>query len=205
MKIILLTQRVDINGAYKERRDALDQRYSDYIASLGFAPYPVPNLPDLIPTMFEGLDIAGLFLTGGNDLSDYGGDAPERDATEKKLIAYCRDRNVPILGVCRGMQVLVHYCAGATLSKSPDHVGLRHDVKGLINKNVNSYHGWKIDPFENPDYRVLARSADGNTEALCHVSQPIMGIMWHPEREGKADQTEKQLYKTFFETGKIDL
>ena len=203
MKIILLTQRVDINQAYGERRDALDQRYADYVASMGFAPYPVPNLPKLIPCIIEDLDITGLVLTGGNDLSDYGGDAPERDETERKLIVYCQQKNIPILGICRGMQVLAHYCVGTTLSKSPEHICVRHDVEGLINKNVNSYHGWKVDPFQSNDYQILAHATDGQAEAMRHATKPIMGIMWHPEREDKLDIFEQQRFKYFFETGKI--
>jgi putative glutamine amidotransferase len=45
-------------------------------------------------------NVGGIVLTGGNDLTAYGGDAPDRDATETALLDFAERRNLPVLGVC---------------------------------------------------------------------------------------------------------
>ena len=53
---------------------------------------------------------------------------------------------------------------------------------------MNSYHDWAIDPAGLDDrVRVLATAADGSVEAFTHVDEPLLGIMWHPERPGPRD------------------
>lgn len=203
LMIIALTQRVDVYQERGERRDALDQRYCHYITGMGFIPYPFPNLPDQASAILQQVKIGGLVLTGGNDLHSHGGDTPERDATEKKLIDYCLAKNIPVLGICRGMQMLADYCIGASLSPVTGHIACRHEVKGAINKSVNSYHGWQVNPFTHADYKTLALADDGSIEAFCHLNKSVVGISWHPEREEETDQEEQCNIQSFFTTGKF--
>ncbi|AEP09343.1 putative glutamine amidotransferase class-I [Micavibrio aeruginosavorus ARL-13] len=80
------------------------------------------------------------------------------------------------------MQMLNTY-GGGTLKPVTGHVGARHhldgDFKGRI---VNSFHTYSIDNLSD-SYLVLARSEDGEIEAIRHRTLPWDGWMWHPERE----------------------
>ena len=82
MKLVLVSQRVDFLAERGERRDALDQRLANFLAECGLLPIPVPNRREDVRKYFDELpQAAGVVLSGGNDLNDYGGDAPERDRT----------------------------------------------------------------------------------------------------------------------------
>ena len=59
-----------------------------------------------------------MVLTGGNDLAALGGDAPERDATENALLDAAESRRLPVIGVCRGMQVIQAALCGAAAADS---------------------------------------------------------------------------------------
>lgn len=182
MRPIAVSQRVDIVPRRGERRDALDQSWPRLLAASGFLAMPMPNHPETAAAMFGGAGVAGLLLTGGNDLARYGGDAPERDETERGLLRLARERGLPVLGVCRGMQV-IQDSFGVTLEKLSGHVAIRHRVKGeAFDAEVNSFHGFGSRETV-PDLEVLARAPDGIVEFLRHRREPILGQMWHPERE----------------------
>jgi putative glutamine amidotransferase len=182
MRTILLTQRVDVVQGYRERRDCLDQAWYRFIEDCGFLPAPAPNRPDIAEALAERLNPAAMILTGGNDLAAYGGDAPERDATEKRLLEYAMAKGIPVLGVCRGMQFL-HCYFGGTLQQADGHVGVFHRLMFEDGETeVNSYHRFVARKPAEP-FLSLAVSEDGTMEAMRHKSQNILGIMWHPERE----------------------
>lgn len=102
MKLIFVTQRIDEAVSYAERRDALDQRWAVLLEKLGCAALPVPNHPKTAAALLERVRPDGILLTGGNDPASCGGNAPERDETDARLIEYSLDRSVPLFGVCRG-------------------------------------------------------------------------------------------------------
>lgn len=179
MKKVLITQRVDSIERIGERRDALSQEWAALAHTCGFLPLPAPNHLPTVRRMLELEGVAGVLLTGGNDLSCYGGDAPERDEVERMLIGWAVDRQQPLLGVCRGMQMLLHYF-GTPLERVEGHVRTEHALDdGSL---VNSFHGWAARTC-NPPLTALRTAADGVVEAVGHMSYPwIHGIMWHPER-----------------------
>jgi len=183
MKLIAVSQRVDILADRNERRDALDQRYAQLLAAAGFAAVPVPNIGSTVGAWLAALPLAGILLSGGNDLVEQGGDAPERDATENALLAYALAHQLPLAGICRGLQLLaVRF--GATLTEMPGHIASRHPVDGAIGREVNSYHRWCLD--DTPaGWDVLGRCADGSIEAMRHTQHPLLALMWHPERESR--------------------
>src|SRR5580704_19180458 len=104
MKAVAVTQRVVVDPPHGTRRDCLDQVWVKFLLGCGLLPIPIPNSPDAALTICENVN--GIVLTGGNHLSAYGGDAPERDETETALLNLAERRNLPVLGVCRGMQKL---------------------------------------------------------------------------------------------------
>jgi putative glutamine amidotransferase len=76
MRTIGLTQRVTVVPEYGERRDALDQRWSDFLSACGYLPVPLPNRPHTAVALAQAAGVGGILLTGGNDPVVLGGDAP---------------------------------------------------------------------------------------------------------------------------------
>jgi len=196
-KIVAVTQRVDIVAARNERRDALDQRWADFLSACDLVGFPVPNHPELACDLLEAVSPAGLVLTGGNDLAGYGGDAPERDETERRLIDWARRRKLPILAVCRGMQVVAD-AFSANLGRLAGHAGTRHRIRidGGATRDVNSYHTWSVAVPEG--FSSWAIAEDGSVEAMRHASEPITGILWHPEREAPYHSEDIALFREVF-------
>lgn len=183
MKIVAVSQRVDLHPERRERRDALDQRVGWWLAQAGYCPLPVPNTlaggpggADL-PAWLAATGAAAVVLSGGNDL----GQAPERDATERGLLAYASAHRLPLLGICRGMQMMGGW-AGARLKPVVGHVRTRHALSGRIAGPANSFHVLALAACP-PGYLTLATSEDGEIEAMRHRELPWEGWMWHPERE----------------------
>lgn len=198
MRSVLVTQRVDVLRDRNERRDALDQRWSDFLHKCGYLALPVPNRADVALAIAERADAAGVVFSGGNDLAAYGGDAPERDFTEEALMDWARTRAVPIIGVCRGLQMILHHF-GVSLHRVDGHAGTRHDVEFDGSRiQVNSYHGWGASSCV-PELAMRATCPDGLIEAVSHRDRPVMGIMWHPERDADPNPNDVALFRSIFE------
>jgi putative glutamine amidotransferase len=195
MKLIAVTQRVEVTAG--ERRDALDQRWSTFLAYVGLSPLPIPNQPDAARLLWRTLPFAGLLLTGGDNLIEYGGDAPERDQTERALLREARSKGVPVVGVCRGMQLLQDVL-DVPLAPVSGHVARDQEIviDGVL-LQINSYHtlGTRQSAAE---LCILARAADGVVKAVRHISEPIVGLMWHPERRVPFHQWDLRLFRHHF-------
>lgn len=184
MKTVIYTQRVEVVEAYQERRDCADQRIADFIFACGFLPIPVPNKSDLAEAIIKELQPAGIILTGGNSLALYGGNALERDSMDYALIKLSIQNHIPLYGFCRGMQSILSYF-GNDLISVEGHVAVRHMIKSEDDSyEVNSYHNQACVKLKDGcGLLVTAWTEDGVIEAIQHESLPIMGTMWHPERE----------------------
>ena len=188
-----LTQRVVDLPDRGERRDALDQRWTALLEGAGLVPVAIPNTVREPERFVTDLALRLIVFTGGNDLAhlpDASEPAPERDTTEGRLYRWCTEHELPALGVCRGLQLMVTL-TGGTLSRVEGHVRRPHaiDVVGprrwlTDGRVVSSFHGWGITPEGlGPVLRPLALAPDGTVETALHPSLPQVGIMWHPERE----------------------
>lgn len=207
MKRIGITQRVERVKHYDERRDCLDQRWSELVLEMGFFPVPLPNIAEeKAAQLIEALQINAIILSGGNSIAclDAGAPdaAPERDAFENALISIALSENIPIIGICRGMQLLNLYMGG-NLHEIPGHVAVRHPLTICntdypITKEVNSYHNYGIPENGLGDtLSPLANDANGDIEAFYRDDLPLLGIMWHPEREAIFSKTDIKLLKRF--------
>ncbi|HET6425336.1 MAG TPA: gamma-glutamyl-gamma-aminobutyrate hydrolase family protein [Planctomycetaceae bacterium] len=181
MKLIATTQRVTMDPTTGERRDALDQCWTTFLVACGFTPLVIPNHVETACLLMQQEHVCGLLLTGGNDLAGYGGDAPERDATELALLEMAMRTRQPVLGVCRGMQFLQHH-AGATLQRVTGHVAVHHTLTfGGETIRVNSFHNWGATSTV-AGLDIAAVADDGVIEAVVQHERRQLGIMWHPER-----------------------
>lgn len=195
---IAVSQRVDITESHAERRDALDQRWPVLLNKLGCISIPMPNHIETINSLWTQIQFDGLLLTGGNDLVSCGGNSPERDEAEAHLLALALEKHIPVLAVCRGMQLLLN-SAGHKLVLVDNHVGNKHALSGQLSRQeVNSYHKWSCIQENVAPYTVLARAPDGAIEVIQDSSRRVMGIMWHPERNVHSEAEDVQLIRSHF-------
>lgn len=205
-------------------RVTLNTTYVRALEGAGLIPLAVPTMlaPERAAAALQGM--RGLVLTGGEDVAPdrYGaaphprlGDVdPVRDAAELALIAAARARGIPILAICRGIQIL-NVALGGTLYQDLDserpgplaHAGemSHHDVRvepgsllertlGARSVTVNSRHHQAIRDLA-PGLRAVAWASDGVIEAAEPVdaSAPwTVAVQWHPE-----DLTERALFDGF--------
>jgi putative glutamine amidotransferase len=180
----------------------------------------------LKPPTLDGM--AGLLLMGGTDVNPklYGAspapevDEPddERDAVEWRLIDEALERDLPILAICRGMQMLnVHH--GGSLRQhlgSPKHdpdfedkSTIAHEVTlepeshlasimGSERLRVNSRHHQAVDQI-GEGLRVSARdSEDGTVEALEQPNRRfVIAVQWHPEDQVFSEAEQRKLFERF--------
>jgi len=188
----------------------LPSRYVRAVVAGGGIPVLLPSVPELIEAVLPRLD--GLILSGGSDidparyaaepLETTGAPRPERDAAELGLLRTALAAGMPVLGICRGLQLL-NVARGGTLHQHLpdvlDHSNLhapapavyaRHPVevtegsllaKSLERTEVMSYHHQGIDRL-GAGLRVTATAPDGTIEAVEDPSLPFcLAVQWHPE------------------------
>lgn len=199
MNLVAITQRVLEEAKQNERRDALDQRWINLLSAANLCPLILPNNLEQVQTLINSIPIKGIILTGGNDLFDYAGNAPERDQLETWLLKYAEETRMPILGVCRGMQCILHN-EGVKLTKVDNHVRVSQTI--TINgsrEQVNSYHNWAA--YEAPHaYQIFAIADDAVIKGIKSLDKRVTGIMWHPERIMPFRYEDIDLLKEMFVT-----
>jgi putative glutamine amidotransferase len=171
----------------------------------------------LVPPSMEGIDetldvLDGLLLSGGSDLDPemYGQEAhaetdgvvPERDRAEIALLQAALERDMPVLAVCRGSQVLNVARGGDLVQHLPDVVGdekHKHTPGTFADHDVDLVSGTRVQeilgdhaPVKSHHHqgygqlgeglREAARADDGTIEALEDPSRRFaLGVLWHPE------------------------
>jgi gamma-glutamyl-gamma-aminobutyrate hydrolase PuuD len=128
---------------------------------------PIPNR---LCTKFPDIDV--LIITGGDD-------HPVRNRVEHDLASQMFSRNLPVIGICHGCQLLTQRLGG-TVVPVEDHQDSYHEVFYQDEPHlVNSFHQLRIQQTP-PGATVLAHDPDGYVEAW--ILGRTAGIMWHPER-----------------------
>jgi putative glutamine amidotransferase len=197
MKMIAVTQRVVTNSKTKERRDALEQAWYGFLERCDLLPLIIPNHLSMAKTLIRRNALCGVLLTGGNHMAAYGGDAPERDEVEAYLLSRAKATNQPLLGVCRGMQMIMHD-AGVQLEPVQGHVSAQQVIEIDGGRHtVNSYHTLGAT-HTTAELCVWAQSEDGVVKAIHAKEKPITGIMWHPERMSPYRKEDIQLFRSHF-------
>lgn len=212
MTRIGITQRVSVVKEYQERRDCLDQQWAVILSEFDLIPIPLANRMENIPIYLDNLALDGVVLTSGNDLADLENPtnpAPERDKFETAVLDYAIETGLPLLGVCRGLQLInTHF--GGTLKPIDGHVNRNHKLEYINTTDnpelrlprevtVNSYHNYGITTGNVGEHlEVVAQAPDETVEFVRHQSHPIWGCMWHPERDLPMTPLDRQLFSTLF-------
>jgi len=149
-------------------------------------------------------ECAALLLPGGGDLEPwrYGQDniasfglEPARDAAELDLLDVFTTLKKPILGICRGLQVINVFFGGTLVQDIPGHSAASgvdrlhhiHTARSPLRifcaerDIVNSAHHQAADRLGSR-LQAVQWTPDGTVEALCHRCLPIWAVQWHPER-----------------------
>lgn len=207
MKKIAITARLIENNTYFELRNALDIRWAKLFSELNVLPIPLLTGFDFEKYINNGLYIDAIILSGGNDLNSQNPNylSETRDKYEKNLINIALKQNIPLLGICRGMQIIGDFF-NASFETRNNHISKRHKIISaksskyfeFLNKieEVNSFHKYCIKDISD-DFIISARSDDNSVEAIEHKNYKIFAQMWHPEREEPFNQFEIDLIKAF--------
>ena len=198
-----LSMRIVEAAGYQEQQDAISHDWFDLLQKWKCTPLLIPNKVKDLVSYLSGLALEGIILTGGNNLTPKLAGHPEwkvsdtahvRDDIEYRILDYAGEKKIPVLGICRGFQIINSYFGGTlTLAAKNVHVTKTHKVtiqshswKQILGSElmVNSYHNHAISADSLAERLVpFAVDQDGLIEGAAHQSLPILGLMWHPERK----------------------
>lgn len=214
--------------------------YMDAIRKSGGIPIilPLEATKEDIEQLCQMCD--GFLLTGGHDISPElygepqrekcGTPNPSRDKLEQWIFEYALKHNRPILGICRGIQLINALCGGTLYQDLPTehlyNIGIEgrthqmtppydqewhkvsivegsplHDLTdGATEIGVNSYHHQAIKELA-PSLRSMAVAKDGIIEAIYMPSKKfVWAVQWHPELNFQKEESSRQIMKSFIET-----
>ncbi len=217
MEKVAISTRIT-SSPHQEWRDSLAHDWPDYLWEQGFQAILIPNHLDSCREYLR--DAVLLILSGGDDIllqptETASNDPPAiRDATEYLLLKTAIAKNLPVLGVCRGTQLINAFYGGTIIALSDgSHVATEHEVsvdKGALadalndtRLQVNSFHQQRIATLGD-GLNAVARAEDGQIEAIEHESDRIAGVMWHPERrfaDAKSSECHAQFIRRLLKSG----
>ena len=208
-KIALITLRNDYLNDRKERRDSIDVELYSFLKKFNFIPFLIPNDYEFIKNInlfIQTKDIGCILFSGGNDLEknrNIGGlnTYHKRDEIELYLIKYCLKNKIPLIGICRGFQMIADFL-GADIEKVEGHVNTIHEVtlENIKNINVNSFHSFGLKNKNLPDnIEPLGYCKfDGTLECFrTEIPFRSLNFMWHPERDYGSKEEVYKLIKDF--------
>ena len=198
-------------GIWCQRADLLSAEYADAVTAVGGVPVLLPptTAPGAAAALVGRLD--GLVISGGADVdpSVYGAAPhertaswrPDRDAWELALLDAAAEAGLPVLGVCRGMQVMAVHAGGTLDQHVPDLVG--HEghspdgpaygdtavvivpgtrLAGLVGERVGVRCHHHQSVATHPGFSASAHAADGTLEAMERAGARFeVAVQWHPE------------------------
>ena len=206
----------------------LNQSYFHAIRHFGGIPVLLPVMAEADELNYLVSTLDGLVLTGGDDidpalfgeamLNDTVKLCPERDQAEYAVLKLADEKNLPLLGICRGVQVMNVYYGGTLYQDIPAQIPncLLHRMEAPFHRTchscipeqgtpfasrepfgINSHHHQAIRDVA-PGYRAMGRSEDGVIEAIFDPAHRFRwGVQWHPERIWDIESTSAWVFETF--------
>lgn len=201
---IAVSQRITKLKKINEYRDSLDQRLIKILIDINLKPILIPNVfyskKKLLNNILNKIKIKGLILTGGENIGKY----KNRDQTELNLLNWAVKNSLPILGICRGMQLIAKFNK-VKLRRVKNHVKKNHLIinkskKFKFDKIVNSYHEYKLIKCPK-NFEISALATDNSIEGIESEKYKTLAIMWHPERNKKISKNDIYNIKKLFQIG----
>lgn len=217
----------------EEKRIYTNNLYFDEVMNSGGIPVIIPVTDDIEVVSETIKHIDGLILSGGWDIDpEYYTEKNEGksknisvvlDKAEALLIKLAIEADIPILGICRGMQALNVFCGGSLYQDIPSeyetqtiHNKAKPDVAfhnitvlpdtllseiiGTGEVKINSYHHQAVKKIA-PGFEAAAYSEDGLIEAIYRKDKKfVLGVQWHPERSHNEVPTNKIILNIFIKT-----
>ncbi|MGB7755054.1 MAG: gamma-glutamyl-gamma-aminobutyrate hydrolase family protein [Salinisphaera sp.] len=223
-------------GCNDRGRHELPAEYSESVVRAGAVPVLLPPVGgrELAESWLERLD--GVILTGGGDLDPalYGGHEhptvynldPARDTAEMAVARAALERSLPILAICRGLQVVNTVLGGTLYEDLPaefesavahrviPHTPTRHGVRvepgtrlasilGASETESVSWHHQGIRSL-GEGLKPIAHADDGLIEAAELPAHPwCIGVQWHPELSAAEDRAQQRLFDAFVEQARL--
>ena len=227
--LIGITMRLEIST----RRFYLGRDYCEAVYAAGGVPLHIPLIPELehISEIVARLD--GVLLPGCDtdpDPSLYAEDPhphlgtviPEKDETDLLVITEAEKRNIPIFGICYGMQILNISRGGTLIQDIPSQVEnainhqqgiprernshrIRIENGSLISVlaadaddvSVNSHHHQAVKAL-GKDLKTTSQTSDGVIESIeDSTGKPVFAVQWHPELSWETDPLSRGLFDRF--------
>ena len=208
---------IGITGNYGEKGCELASGYYQSVLEAGGTPFVIPPYDNEESLLNTVLQLDGLVLSGGGDINplllgqepipELHSICPQRDEMELRLVKEAFNHQIPMLGICRGIQTLVAGLEGelyqdlnsqykeaslikhnqdlpreyASHSVNIEKDSLLNEVMGDETVAVNSFHHQAVKS-PGPHLRISARAVDGVIEAVeSNEFKSIIGVQWHPE------------------------
>lgn len=227
--IIGLTPQYD----YEKNRVWVGPNYLDAIRAAGGVPIVLPLIIDKEELAVAANVCDGFLFTGGPDISPFrfqeetirqcGVVVPERDKMEEDLFCLTMEADKPILGICRGIQVLNVFLGGTLYQDIPAQLGsasqlahsqnsgnsvlshsvivekdsLLYDIVSKEYLQVNSFHHQAIKDIA-PSLKSAGVAPDSIIEAIYHPEKKFfLGIQWHPEHLFRSNEDALLIFRAF--------
>lgn len=231
--------RIGISANRKEGLSCIAETYIQAVVHAGGAPVLIPVITDiaLLTEIVESID--GLIMSGGADINPlFVNEDPipqlqdvdtYRDEFDLILIRLAANRQVPMMGICRGHQVMniafggsiyqdIYSQADGPLIKHsqkqareyPSHQvtlssgknRLKEILDGTNELLVNSFHHQAVRAVA-PGFESWAEAADGVNEAMGHPENALFSVQWHPEAMEETDPKMRALFRYHVENARL--
>ena len=217
------------------RRSYVNEDYVDSVIQNGGIPYIIPFNENEEVIKEQLLNVQGLILSGGHDVDPHNykeepeqklGDIwPQRDQFDMLLLKLAEENGIPVLGICRGAQIINVYHGGTlyqdlsyrkvkTLKHNQGQTPtlLTHTVETVAGTKIaellgkekiqtNSFHHQLIKDVA-PDFKVSARCVDGVVEAIENKDASVIAVQWHPEMLNRVVSYQNNLFKYIIDNAK---
>lgn len=221
--------RIGISANRKDGQTCLAETYIQSVIQAGGAPVVIPATTDLRVLTAVVQDLDGILMSGGGDINPlFVGEEPLpalqdvdtlRDRYDLLLIRLASNRQIPLMGICRGHQML-NAVFGGTLYQDiysqADTDVIKHSQKMAREEAshtvhledgcviaVNSFHHQAVKDVA-PEFVQTAVAPDGINEGMRHPEKSVFSIQWHPEAMAiHGDEEAQALFNHFIEEARI--